>query len=376
MLESLGTWGDWMAAQPGFAAAAGVIAIVLLLLTGQHARSRATQIEFAEIKGRLSAMAEIAAQQNSEQLRSLNERIDTLARHLGQTLDTVTARLGDNLSEAGRRTSDTLSTLNERLALIDEARRSFSDLSKEVGSLQGVLSNKQARGAFGQVRMEAIIRDALPAGAFELQPTLSNGRRPDCLIRLPNTAAGLVIDSKFPLEGFEALRVARTPDETRTANQTIRETIRHHIEAIADRYLIPGETQDTALMFVPSESICADVYEKFPDLIQAAHRARVMIVAPNILMVAVHTVQAILKDAKMRDHADVIQREVGMLLGDVARLVDHVTDLKRHFASSGNAIEKVSVSATKIAGRGQRLTSVELDEVDGSIAMGDGQAIS
>jgi DNA recombination protein RmuC len=376
MLESLGTWGDWLAAQPGFTAAAGAIAIVLLFLAGQRARSRATQIEFAEIKGRLSAMAEIAAQQNSEQLRSLNERIDTLARHLGQTLDTVTARLGDNLSEAGRRTSDTLSTLNERLALIDEARRSISDLSKEVGSLQGVLANKQARGAFGQVRMEAIIRDALPAGAFELQPTLSNGRRPDCLIRLPNTAAGLVIDSKFPLEGFEALRVARTPDETRTANQTIREAVRHHIEAIADRYLIPGETQDTALMFVPSESICADIYEKFPDLIQAAHRARVMIVAPNILMVAVHTVQAILKDAKMRDHADVIQREVGMLLGDVARLVDHVTDLKRHFALSGNAIEKVSLSATKITSRGQRLTSVELDEVDRPIAMGDGQAIT
>ena len=191
---------------------------------------------------------------------------------------------------------------------------------------------------------------------------------------MPNTAAGLVIDSKFPLEGFEALRVARTPDETRAANQSIREVVRHHVGAIADKHLIPGETQDTALMFMPSESICADLYEKFPDLIQEAHRARVMIVAPNILMLAVQTVQAVLKDAKMRDHADVIQREVGMLFGDVA--VEHVTDLKRHFALSGNAIDKVSASATQISGRGQNLTSLELDEVDGMFAVGDGQPSS
>ena len=376
MLESLGPWGDWLAAQPGLAAGAGVIAILLLALVRLRARGRSTQIELAEIKGRLSAMAEAGAQQNSEQLRSLNDRIESMARHLGQTLDTVAARLGDNLSEAGRRTSDTLSTLNERLALIDDARRSLSDLSKEVGSLQDVLANKQARGAFGQARMEAIIGDALPAGAFELQPTLSNGRRPDCVIRLPNSAAGLVVNSKFPLEGFEALRVARTPEETRAANQTIREAVRHHVESIADKYLIPGETQDTALMFVPSESVCADIYEKFPDLIQVAHRARVMIVAPNILMVAVHTVQAVLKDARMRDHADVIQREVGMLLADVARLVDHVGDLKRHFALSGNAIEKVSASAAKISGRGQRLASAELDDADASIAVGDARVTS
>lgn len=376
VIETLKAWWDRLTAQPELVAAAGAVAILFLVVIALRARKTPAHTELAEIKGRLSAMAEIAAQQNSEQMRSLNDRIDTLAHHLGQTLDTVTARLGDNLSDAGRRTSDTLSSLNERLALIDDARRSFSDLSKEVGSLQSVLANKQARGAFGQVRMEAILRDALPAGAFELQPTLSNGRRPDCLIRLPNTAAALVIDSKFPLEGFEALRVAAAPEETKAANQSIREAVRHHIEAISEKYLIPGETQDTALMFVPSESICAEIYEKFPDLIQAAHRARVMIVAPNILMVAVHTVQAILKDAKMREHADVIQREVGMLLDDVGRLVDHVTDLKRHFALSGAALEKVSGSAAKVTSRGKRLTSVELDEESEPVAMADRQAVN
>jgi len=349
--------------------AAAVLLALLVLLRVGRARGEATQMEFAELKGRLSAMAEFTAQQNAEQVRALNERLDGMARHLAQTLDTTTARLGDNLSEAGRRTSESLSTLNERLALIDEANRSLSDLSSEVGSLHGVLANKQARGAFGQVRMETIVRDALPSGAYDFQPTLSNGKRPDCVIRLPN-AEPLVVDSKFPLEGFEALRIARTQEETKVACAAVREAVGRHVAAIADKYLIPGETQDTALMFVPSESICADLFEKFPELVQAAHRARVMIVAPNTLMLAVQTVQALLKDAKMRDHADVIQREVGLLLTDVAQLVERVSDLERHFALSRKSLEKVSASTAKILGRRERLSSLDLEAMKNSGANG------
>ena len=343
-----------------------VVALIAAIVVLTRSRRGGAEMEFAELKGRLSVMAELAAQQSSEQARTLNERIDTLARHLSQTLDTTATRLGDNLSEAGRRTSESLSTLNERLVLIDEAKRSLAELSTEVGSLHGVLANKQARGAFGQMRMETVVRDALPAGAYEFQPTLSNGKRPDCVIRLPNGQAALVIDSKFPLEGFEALRIAQTADDTKVACAAIREAVGRHVAAIADKYLIPGETQETALMFVPSESICADLFEKFPDLVQGAHRARVMIVAPNTLMLAVQTVQALLKDAKMRDHADVIQREVALLLGDVAQLVDRVADLERHFGLSGKSLEKVSASTSRILGRRQRLTSLDLDAMAGT----------
>jgi DNA recombination protein RmuC len=354
-----------------YAGAAGAAFVgLLLLIVVSRSRARAAQMEFAELKGRLSAMAELAAQQSSDQARTLNDRIDTLARHLSQTLDTTAARLGDNLSEAGRHTSESLSTLNERLALIDEANRSLSELSNEVGSLHGVLANKQARGAFGQVRMETIVRDALPAGAYEFQATLSNGKRPDCVIRLPGAHAALVIDSKFPLEGFEALRVAQSADETKLACAAVREAVGRHVAVIADKYLIPGETQETALMFVPSESICADLFEKFPDLVQAAHRARVMIVAPNTLMLAVQTVLALLKDAKMRDHADVIRREVEHLLTDVGQLVERVGDLERHFALSGKSLEKVSTSTAKILGRRQRLNSLDVDamgEIEGNV---------
>ncbi len=347
-------------------AALGLLVFGVLAMLLVRTRSRSAQMEFAELKGRLSAMAELAAQQSSDQVRGLNERIDTLARHLSQTLDNNAARLGDNLNEAGRRTSESLSTLNERLALIDEARRSLSELSSEVGSLHGVLANKQARGAFGQMRMETIVRDALPAGAYDFQPTLSNGKRPDCVIRLPGAHAALVIDSKFPLEGFEALRVAQSPEDIKVASAAIRESVGRHVAAIAEKYLIPGETQETALMFVPSESICGDLFEKFADLVQGAHRARVMIVAPNTLMLAVQTVLALLKDAKMRDHADIIQREVTLLLGDVAQLVERVGDLERHFALSGKSLEKVSASTGKILSRRQRLTSLDLEAMQGS----------
>ncbi|MFA5949393.1 MAG: DNA recombination protein RmuC [Hyphomicrobium sp.] len=365
------------------------------------ARAAADQ-QFAEIKGRLTAMSEMTVQRQAEEARGLddrldhvamrlgssleamsrrvaesladthrqtgdtvarmNERIDTLSRHMAQSLDTVTARVGDNLAEAGRRTTESLTTLNERLAVIADAKQSLADLSSEVLSLQGVLSNKQARGAFGQMRMETIIRDALPAGAYEFQPTLSNGKRPDCVIRLPNTPAALVIDSKFPLEGFEALRMARAPDEIKAAHQAVREAIGRHIDDIAEKYLLPGETQDTALMFVPSESIYGDLHEQFSDLVQKAHRARVVIVAPNILMLAVQTVQAVIKDAKMRDQAGLIQREVGLLLGDVVRLTERVAELERHFGLSTKALEKVSATAGKITNRGERLKSLDLED--------------
>jgi DNA recombination protein RmuC len=362
--------------------------------TAMHEMRAVAETQFAEIKGRLSAMAEVSAQRQMEQAATLSqsmegfgrrfaeslldtqrqtgdtvarmsERIDNLQRHLAQSLDGVTSRVGASLAAEGRRTSDNLSTLNERLAVIEDARASLAHLSSEVISLQSVLSNKQARGAFGQVRMETIIRDALPVGAYEFQPTLSNGKRPDCVIRLPNTPAPLVVDSKFPLEGFEALRVARSPEETKATTAAVREQVGRHIDDIAEKYLIAGETQDTALMFVPSESIYGDLHEHFSDLVQRAHRARIVIVAPNILMLAVQTVQAVIKDVRMRDQAGLIQREVGFLLGDVARLAERVNDLERHFQLAAKALEKLDTSAGKIASRGERIRSLELGDIVG-----------
>ncbi len=352
----------WIAQVPLPWLLAGGLALILLVIALQrfaHSRRNAgIEAHLAELEGSLKTMVEMTAQREAQG----EHRLDEFSRYLTQSLELASVRLGDNLAESGRRTSENLTALNERLAVIEEARRSLSHLSSEVLSLQGVLANKQARGAFGQGRMETIIRDALPAGTFKFQATLSNGKRPDCLIYLPNTPAPVVIDSKFPLEGFEALRVAVTPEDKKTAAKMIRVAVGRHIDEIANKYLIAGETQDTALMFVPSESIYADLHETFSDLVQRAHRERIVIVAPNILMLAVQTMQAVIKDVKMRDHAGVIQKEVGLLLVDVARLTEGISDLKRNFDRSREALEKVSASAGRITERGAKVHSLDFEE--------------
>ncbi len=265
--------------------------------------ARLVEMEIAALKGQLHGIAELAGANQSELSRTIHER-----------LDRVTQSVGVNLDETARRTAEHLARLNERLAVIDTAQRNITDLSTRVVSLQDILANKQQRGAFGQLRMETIIQDALPKGAYSFQPTLSNGKRPDCLIRLPGSDAALVIDAKFPLEAFEALRTAHEDAARQEASRRVRSDVGRHIDDIASKYALPGETQDSLLMFVPSESIYADLHEHFSDLLQKAHRARVFIVSPNMLMLAVQTMQAIMKDVQMREQANVIQREVATLL--------------------------------------------------------------
>jgi DNA recombination protein RmuC len=344
----------------GFAVLAFILLIILAIRQGalrakeerlRAGQARASEAELVELKGRLAQMTEITALRQEELARTLNERLDRVGHHLGASME-----------ETGRRTSDNLSKLYERLAAIDVAQRTIAELSGRVVSLQDVLANKQARGAFGQIRMEAIVEDGLPKGAFSFQATLSNGKRPDCLIHLPYAPAGIVVDAKFPLEAFEALREAQGTVAQRDAETRIRRDIARHIEDIAEKYFISGETQDTALMFLPSESVYAELHESFPDLIQKAHRARIVIVSPNMLMLAVQTMMAILKDVRMREQADVIQREVGLLLEDVARLRGRVLDFQRHFTQLSPDLEKILASTDKIAGRAGRIEGLELEE--------------
>jgi DNA recombination protein RmuC len=266
------------------------------------------------------------------------------------------------LREAEGRTADSLTKLYERLARIDAAGQSLDDLSKEVVSLQQVLADKQMRGAFGQMRMEAILEDGLPRTAFELQATLSNGKRPDALIRLPSAPAPLAVDAKFPLEGYEALRVAATPEARIQAMARFRDSVTRHVDDIAAKYLIPGETQDMALMFVPSEAVYAELHERLPELIQRAYRARVVIVSPNMLMLAMQTMQAIFKDVRMREQAGLIQREVGHLMTDVARLAERAQDLDKHFTLAAKDVAKLLTSSEKITLRAKRIDGVDLAE--------------
>ena len=321
------------------------------MLDEDRRRAGELEIKLAEMAGRLQSFAETAASRDSHLAKTLNQRLDQVGHRVGQ-----------NLEANAQRTGDSLRALHERLAVIDSAQKNITELSSQVVSLQDILANKQARGAFGQGRMEAIVMDGLPRDAFAFQPTLSNGSRPDCTIRLPNTPGGIVIDAKFPLEAFTAFRDAGDHSEARAASQRLRTDISKHIGDISDKYLIPGETHDTAIMFVPSESIYADLHEFFDELIQKAYRARVVIVSPNMLMLAIQTMQAIMKDARMREQAGLIQTEVGKMMVDVYRLRDRVLDLQKHFGQTAGDIDKILISTDKVTSRGRRIEQVELED--------------
>jgi DNA recombination protein RmuC len=278
---------------------------------------------------------------------------------LAGRLDALDRRLGDSLKETASRTAETLGGIQTRLSIIDEAQKNIAALSGQVVSLQEILANKQARGAFGQQQMEAIIADALPPALYSFQATLSNGSRPDCLIRLPNAAAAIVIDSKFPLESIAALRAA-DESERKSALVAVRADVLKHVKDIASKYLIPGETQTPAIMFVPSESIYADLHEFCPDVIQKALREQVVVVSPSILMLAIVTIQTVLKDARMREQASLIQKEVGLMMQDVKRLVERVGALTRHFTQSESDLREIAVSTEKIVRRAASIEAVDL----------------
>jgi DNA recombination protein RmuC len=266
------------------------------------------------------------------------------------------------LEATSRNQAEGLSKLNERLALIDAAQKNLTDLTGEVVSLKEVLSNKQTRGAYGQGRMEAIIRDGLPGGAYEFQPTLSNRTRPDCLIRLPGDPRCLVVDAKFPLECFTLFRESQGDEARAKAAQRVRGDIGVHIKDIADKYFIAGETQDLALMFVPAESIYADLQEHFEDVVQRAHRARVVIVSPSLLALAIQVLQALVRDAKIREEAQVIQVEVSKLLEDVNRLRTRVDKLDTHFRQAQEDVSQIKTSTDKISARGQKIEALEFED--------------
>ncbi len=307
----------------------------------------------SETAGRVQSLAEVLSQRQSELARAVSER-----------LDATSFRLGQSMTQAARATHESLTRIAERLVMVETAERSLSELSAQVVSLRDTLANKQARGAFGQARMEALIADGLPKEAYAFQYTLSSGRRPDCAIFLPGDPRPLLIDAKFPLESVTLFREAPTIEARKAAAARLKADLMKHVTDVAERYLVPGETQDIALIFVPSESVYAEIHEHFDAVIQAAFRARIVLVSPSLLMLAVQLVQAIAKDARMRAEADRIRGEVGALVADVARLRERVGELSRHFGQVGDDVAKVLISADKIAKRGIRLESLEFDAAD------------
>jgi DNA recombination protein RmuC len=344
--------------------AAGVAAIVVLLLRPRApVADPAAEQRMAALNSRLDGMATWLQSAHGQLQQTVQASQSQFQQLVNQRLDAVTERLGESLTASTNSTAEHLQNLHARLAVIDSAQRNITDLASTVTSLQKVFDNKQRRGAFGQGRMEAIIADALPSGSYEFQFTLSNGSRPDCCIHMPDNRH-LVVDAKFPLEATTALEQAKTEDERVQAARQLRQNLGKHIDDIASKYLIKGETQDIAFMFIPSESMFQELYDAFDDVLQKGYRAGVIIVSPSLLMLAVQVVQQIQKDAKMREAADRIQKEVGLLVADVQRLRDRVDKLDTHFGQASKDIAQIVTSADKILSRGEKIAQVEFDEAE------------
>lgn len=309
----------------------------------------------ADTAARLEAMVGLLARGQTQLQQVVNDR-----------LDSVSTRLGQSLEQTREHTAENLQKLNERLAVIDSAQKNITDLAGQVTSLQSILGNKQSRGAFGQWRMESIVADCLPKGAYAFQHTLSNRTRPDCCVFMPDNRV-LVIDAKFPLESVTAYRDAKTDEERKLAGQRLRVDIGKHVGDIAEKYLIPGETQEFAFLFVPSEAVYAEVSDGFDDLVQKAQRARVVLMSPSLLMLAIALVRQNQRDARMREAADHIRDEVGRLMKDIGLLGDRVRKLQAHFNQSSEDIRQSIISIEKIESRGERIREVEFNG-DGAVA--------
>lgn len=333
-----------------------VLGIIVLALRGSGRRQTNKMFaEFmdaqAQMQGRMTAVTDMIGQHQSEFQRSIHQRLEGMSQ-----------RIGISLSEQTRSTHENLRHLQERLAVIDAAQNNIQTLAKDMAGLQAILANKQARGAFGQGRMETIIADGLPLGAYAFQPQLSNGNRPDCTIRMPNEAPVLVIDAKFPLEAWNAIRAASLPESRKTASQQFRRDMEVHIRDISEKYLITGETHDMALMFVPSESIFADIHEHFEAIVQKAYRSRVLIVSPSLLMLSVQLMQSMLRDQRMREQAHVIQGEVALLMEDLGRLDERTRKLQSHFLSAQKDVEMIVTSTDKLTRRGARIEALDFEQ--------------
>ena len=270
--------------------------------------------------------------------------------------------MGENLSDSAKATAKSLGELSQRLETIDKAQRNITDLSEQVVSLQHVLDDKHARGAFGEVQLNDIVVDALPPSAYGFQVVLSNARRADCVIKLPNPPGPIVIDAKFPLTAYMAMLDADDATQRAAHAKQLGSDTKKHIRDIAEKYIIPGETSDSALMFIPSEAVYAEIHAHHPDVVELSHRLKVYLVSPTTMMATLTTVRAVLRDVRMREQASLIQVEIAVMLKDVDRLMDRVRKLETHFDQADRDIKDIRISANKIASRGSRIEELELDE--------------
>ena len=332
-----------------------VLAIYVIARRGGSDEQNRSLSETAEKL--VTAQAELAGR-----ISQLTENQAAAQKLLDERLADVTRRVGESLEKSSQKAQTSMTEMKERLAVINAAQKNITELSGQVEGLQNILANKQARGAFGEIRLNDLVKDALPPSAYDLQVTLSNGKRVDCLIQLPNPPGSISIDAKFPLESYRALREAGDDAARKIAARSFGTDIKNHLRDIAEKYILPGETAETALMFLPSEAVYGEIHANFPEIVEMSFRARVLIVSPSTLWATLNTVRAVLKDVEMREQAGAIQKEVHILLEDIVRLDKRVGSLRKHFDLAEKDICEINTSTGKITRRGEVILSEDLSE--------------
>ena len=357
-----------MMAAGGFALVVMILLLMVARAAGRAAQATApltNQMEYLnqrvqtigdgqqQLAGGLTHVSEAQAAQQNNMLKLMEARLAAVQEQM--TL---------NLTTNAKTTANSLGELQQRLVTIDKAQDNIQKLSGDVLSLQDILANKQTRGAFGEIQLQEIVSKALPSDAYAWQATLSNGKRADCLIHLPNPPGPIVMDSKFPLEAYEALRNAKTELDTRDAVKFMRTSVKAHIKAISEKYTIEGETADGAIMFLPSEAVYAELHSNFPELIREGFEARAWIVSPTTCMATLNTMRAILKDARMREQAGAIRTALRQLHRDVELVVDRVDKLNTHFTQARKDIEGISTAAERAGKRAHKLDNFDFEEIE------------
>jgi len=340
-----------------------VIVLALVLLAGGLVlASLLGRGRTAELAGRLDQLAQSHAAAQAQVGERLQTQERALASTIAERLDALGRGVGDRLEKSSTQTQTALGQLQERLAVIDAAQKNITELSNQVVSLQDILASKQGQGAFGEMRLEDIIADVLPQKLYESQATLQNGKRVDCLLKLPHPPGPIAVDAKFPLESYRPLREAKDEAGRREAQRAFAAAMLTHVKAIKEKYIVPGETADGALLFLPSEAVYAELHANFPEVVAQSQRERVFIVSPSTLWALLSTIRAVVKDMRMREQAHLIQKEVGAMLEDAKRLDKRAENLQRHFSLLTADVGDVRTSASKLILRGERIDRVELEK--------------
>ncbi len=353
----------------GAAAIAGALLVLSIVLALRRPRldliAAPLAQGLAELQGRLSQMSDsqVATQTAVAERLQAQERV--LTRNLEQRLADFGKRVGDRLQEQTTQATKSLTDLRERLAVIDAAQKNITELSSQVVGLQDILANKQARGAFGEIQMQDLVQATLPPSAYSFQAALNGGTRVDCLLLLPNPPGPIALDAKFPLESYRALREAKDEAATAQARRQFSTAVRTHVRSIAEKYIVAGETADSALMFLPSEAVYAELHANFPNVVDECFRARVWVVSPTTLMATLTTVRAILKDVRLREQSHLIQAELHRLMDDVGRLDERVGKLQRHFEQAGEDVRQIRITTEKVGKRAERIEELQVGDLGG-----------